>query len=492
MLKKWTTHAEYGSFVIHAIRALDASSLKRLSLFDDSLKKLALLNLDGLGEKLRSYYSATGRPAELQPEIFRSFMLMADQGETSVTNWVKTLAADDMLCFLIGCTPEHLPSLGAYYDFISRLWLLKPSIEKENREELHPYGRKKKREVQPGKNKKLPNKRPGIVGRIANLFRKGRSFSNRPERLMQEIFTLLAVNPSVEAGLLPEDDLTVSGDGTCIHCHSSPHGIKVCNCRENGIYDCKCDRKFADPDATHGWDSDLGTWYYGYTLYPISCYNKELQIDLPFYWRFVGANRHDSVTGLVALTEFRELSPNLNIKNLCLDSANDNYPTYQLLNEWGIHPFIDLSDRTGPKNTYPSHISVTDKGAPICMGGHEMLYHGFCPDRSRLKWRCPLACGKIPDCCSKPDCSASSYGRVIYTKPAWDIRIFTPVPRGTPEWKGVYKARTSSERINNRFLHDYHLEDMRVRGKKRYSFFSLIFGINIHLDARVKVQKLPA
>lgn len=492
MLREWTTHAKYERFVLGAIRTLDASSLKRLSLFDESLRKLALLNLDGLGEKLRSYYSTTGRPAVLQPEIFRSFVLMADRGETSVTNWVKMLAADDMLCFLIGCDPQHLPSLGAYYDFMSRLWLLRPSIEKENREKLYRYARKKKREVRPGKNKKLPNRRAGIVGRIANLFRKGRSFPNRPERLMQEIFTLLAVEPSVESGLLLEDDLTVSGDGTCIHCHSSSLGIKVCNCRENGIYDCKCDRKFSDPEANHGWDSDLENWYYGYTLYPVSYYNKELHIDLPLYWRFVGANRHDSVTGLVALTEFRTLNPNLKIKNLCLDSANDNYPTYQLLNDWGIRPFIDLNDNTGPKNTYPSHISLSDKGAPICIGGHEMVYNGFCPDRSRIKWRCPLACGKIPDCFSKPDCSSSSYGRVIYTKPAWDIRLFTPVPRGTPEWKDTYKARTSSERINNRFLHDYHLEDLRVRGKKRYSFFALIIGINIHLDARLKLEMLHA
>jgi len=232
MLKKWTTHAEYGSFVTHAIRALNVSSLKRLTLFDDSLRKLALLNLDGLGEKLRYCYSTTNRPAELQPEIFRSFILMADQGETSVTNWVKTLAADDMLCFLIGCTPEHLPSLGAYYDFISRPWLLKPSIEKENRGKLFRYGRKKTHAAKPGRNKKLPNRRAGIVGRIANLFRKGRSFPNRPEKLMQEIFALLAVNLSVNAGLIPENELTVSGDGTCIHCHSSPHGIKVCNYRD--------------------------------------------------------------------------------------------------------------------------------------------------------------------------------------------------------------------------------------------------------------------
>lgn len=52
--------------------------------------------------------------------------------------------------------------------------------------------------------------------------------------------------------------------------------------------------------------------------------------------------------------------------------------------------------------------------------------------------------------------------------------------------------RTGSERVNNRILNDYHLHDMRIHGKKRYSFFAIIAGINIHLDARLKKQKMDA
>jgi hypothetical protein len=33
---------------------------------------------------------------------------------------------------------------------------------------------------------------------------------------------------------------------------------------------------------------------------------------------------------------------------------------------------------------------------------------------------------------------------------------------------------------------------MRIHGKKRYSFFAIIAGINIHLDARLKKQKMDA
>lgn len=90
--------------------------------------------------------------------------------------------------------------------------------------------------------------------------------------------------------------------------------------------------------------------------------------------------------------------------------------------------------------------------------------------------------------CEVP-CSSSSYGRCIYTKPDRDIRLYTPVPRGTEEYRKTYNNRTSSERVNNRILNDYHLHDMNILSKKRYSFFAMIAGINIHLDARIKKKK---
>ena len=37
------------------------------------------------------------------------------------------------------------------------------------------------------------------------------------------------------------------------------------------------------PDANIGWDSDLGTYYLGYTFYNISYHNSKLGYDLPVY-----------------------------------------------------------------------------------------------------------------------------------------------------------------------------------------------------------------
>lgn len=96
------------------------------------------------------------------------------------------------------------------------------------------------------------------------------------------------MEPSFDLNLIQSKNLTIAGYGTCVHCHSSYYGTKVCNCRKNCIYDCKCDRKLADIDDTWAWDSHKNRWFYGYTLYALSSYNKECNIDLPVYLRFVG------------------------------------------------------------------------------------------------------------------------------------------------------------------------------------------------------------
>jgi hypothetical protein len=286
---------------------------------------------------------------------------------------------------------------------------------------------------------------------------------------------------------LIHQDIDISGDGTCIETGASRNGKKICDCVKNGFYKCECDRKFSDPNATWGWDSHNERFFYGYSGYFISTYNPTVKTDLPLYLRFVEASRHDSVSAIVALAEFRELHPNLRVSTFISDSASDNYATYELLDHWDIHAVIALNPKNEGNFKYPPALTIDDKGCPSCPGGRKMIYNGFCKDRCRFKWRCPkVAKGMVPcDACSS--CSPSSYGRVIYTKPEWDLRLFTRIPRGSPEWKNKLKQRTASERVNNRILHDYHIEGAASRGKKRIAFFTTIAAINIHLDAQLKL-----
>ncbi len=90
-------------------------------------------------------------------------------------------------------------------------------------------------------------------------------------------------------------------------------------------------RHFPDPDASWGWDSDLEKYYFGYTLFQLSCYNSELRTDIPLLLRFTSARRHDSVNFLVAFHELEKHMPAVSTSNMCLDSAMDNYPPTESL-----------------------------------------------------------------------------------------------------------------------------------------------------------------
>ena len=96
----------------------------------DSWHKLTSMNLDPVWDFLVPFYSNTGRSAINQPQILRSFILMLDRNFTSLTKWTVELNMDDLLAILIGCSPDSLPPLGSYFDFINRLWLRNPDFEK--------------------------------------------------------------------------------------------------------------------------------------------------------------------------------------------------------------------------------------------------------------------------------------------------------------------------------------------------------------------------
>jgi hypothetical protein len=312
-----------------------------------------------------------------------------------------------------------------------------------------------------------------------------RRLNGRCERYLQKIFAAVAVNPSIEMGLVSQD-ADISGDGTCIETGASSYGLKICKCKESGIYKCDCPRKFSDPNAAWGWDSSQERWFYGYTGYFISTYNKTLKTDLPLYLRFVEASRHDSVSAIVSLAEFRELYPHLRVDTFISDSASDNYATYQLLNHWGINAVIAINSKNKGNFQHPPALGIDEHGRPVCPGRRKMVYNGFCNDRCRFKWRCPRVAKGIEPCEACISCSPSAYGRVIYTKPDWDLRLFTRIPRGTETWKDKIKQRTAAERVNNRILNDYGVEASSTRGKKRIAFMTTLAAVNVHLDAQLK------
>ena len=474
MLGFWRTHEDYQQLITTKLSVTASFHPYFLMEYENSISKLYILNLDPLKDLLAPQYSNIGRPSELQPEIFRSLILMNDLGYP-LDSWMKKLTNNPVLQTACGFTGK-LPGVASYYDFISRIIKLneKPKVKAKKRKPKKKFGKKK-----------MPPKHPGVVQRLVNQILNGRRLNNRPERLLQEIFAKVCVQTSINLGLVP-NSVSVSGDGTCIHSGASNYGRKTCGCSD---FKCDCPRRFSDPNATWGWDSHNERYFYGYTGYFISTYNSERKLDLPLYLRIVDAKRHDSISGVIALAEFRDLYPDLSIDTFITDSANDNYATYELLNKWGINAVIPLNKTNKGNLKYPKCI-VNNNGIPICPAGHKMVNWGFSgKDRCRTKWRCPRILNKCEPSYVCIYCSSSAYGRVVYTKPEWDFRLFTKIPRGSERFKNKMKERTASERLNNRILHHYGLENSRMRGKKRISFFATIAGFNIHLDAQLSLLK---
>lgn len=478
MLGKFRKHKNYQEFVIENLRKIDDSN--SLFEYETEISKLYILNLDKLLKIIAPLYSNTGRPSNFQPEIFRSFLLM-NLLKLPLDKWLHKLKYNKILQIIVGVTCENIPCASSHYDFINRLI----KIDEHSKIKVKKLKPTKKL----GKNQKIPNKHPNIVEKLVNKILCGRSFSNRPEKTLQEIFARTIVDSSLELGLISQN-LDVSGDGTCIKTGASCYGMKICDCKSNGIYKCDCSRRYSDPNATWGFDSSKNQYFYGYTGYFLSTYNSDLKLDLPLSIRIVEASRNDSVTAVVSLNEFRELYPNLTMNTFIHDTACDNYATYKLLDSWNINAIIPLNPTSLGKFTYPNSLYLNENGVPVCLNNIPMINWGFNKKRCRTKYRCPLALGRISHCEHKSICSKSAYGRTIYTKPSWDIRLFTRIPRGSDCWKQKMRYRTSIERLNNRFLNNYGIQFLKNRGKKRLSFFTMIAGFNIHLDAWLSFLRL--
>ena len=480
MLGYWRTYAEYQQFVLNQLDLTfryDPGSLRE---YESLISKLWILNTDLLYEAILPCYSHTGRPALFQPEIFRVFVAMGHL-DIPPRYWVSTLENNFVLRTICGLKHSEIPPTGAFYDFINRI------IPLDERPKLKATRRKPKKKLKKGE--KLPPKHPAITAKIVKAVKEGRRLNHRPELILQKIFAVI-VRQSVALGLIG-NTFSASGDGTCVLTGASPYGKRVCDCKDNGIYHCDCKRKFSDPNATWGWDSHNERYFYGYTGYFLSTYNRELKMDLPVYIRLLDGKRHDSVSAVVALTEFKDLHPELTMDTFISDSASDNTATYDLLDYWKIAAVIALHKTNNGNSWYEGKVNIGGDGVPVCPGGHKMVYGGLCvePHRSRHKWRCPRTRkhDEIERCDACDKCSDKGYGRVYYTKAGEDLRINTLIPRGSEQWQLKMNERTAAERINNTILNTYGIEKAKTRGKKRISFFTTMAAINIHLDAQLAV-----
>jgi hypothetical protein len=99
-----------------------------------------------------------------------------------------------------------------------------------------------------------PPKHNGVVKKFASLAIRDKLPEYRPEIVLQKFLARCVVDTSLKMGLLGDPkDFSTANDGTPYYSGASHYGVKVCDCKSKGFFDCKCPRRYSDPDSTWGW-----------------------------------------------------------------------------------------------------------------------------------------------------------------------------------------------------------------------------------------------
>lgn len=487
LLRPSRTHQEFQKFLAEKIKLhyLDTGQHNAILLYHRELTKVWHADLSMVANIVHFRYSDIGAPAREPIAMFRSFLLMEMNHCSSIDDWVKQLKAFPIWAIFSGFEPGNVPGVGTFYDFMKRLWL----ADAPNRfNKVRKYRRHKPKKGK-RKGEKSPHK-PGIVNRLVERFlKRPPRFKSRPHDLLQQIFKECFVLPSARAGLIGDiEHLRIAGDGTSVRTGASRYGKSTCSCRKQGIFNCSCPRRYSDPDASWGWDSYREEYYYGRGLYAFSA--ADSLYDLPVFLLLHKAERHDAVAFVPSFFDLLRCYPEFRFEECLLDSAHDAYAIYKLLNHHDMSAVIDLNDRCAGKISHDGEFTFNEFGLPLCPAGQIMAYNGYCKDRQRHKWRCPKTRKKWNITCDHP-CSDSKYGRVFYTREQDNLRFFTRVPRGTPQWWRRYKRRTTVERYFKRLKEDYFLErKSKIRSSMAWYFRAFIDSMCLHVDAWVAHRRL--
>lgn len=455
---------------------------------------LSLLNLDSFRPIVAHLYSKDMGAVAIAPEdMLRSLLAMTLCQVSSFDIWVDMMRSQPFYAVISGFQPGAVPAVGTFCLFIDRLLGLVDSPPKHLRKP-RPKARDTKAQSK-NKNKDTP-KHQHIINKLARrLIQAGKALKqadwsfdkstklSRGEAILKEVFYTLFVPRSIALGLIDLQNLCVTGDSTKLLTYANPHGKRICACPKDKP--CSCTRRYQDPLARWGWDSYRECFVYGHGLYELCAYSLDHTVQLPLVLSLYDANRHDSVLGLAALHEAVDIL-HLPIKVATFDKASDALGFYQLGYEhWELSLVIPLNGRNQGHFTYPP-AQLDEHGIPHCAAGLPMAYWGNCYDRKRLKWRCPLKASRktaSTQCEHQSTCSQSSYGRVVYTYPKSNYRLFTTIPRGSELFDKHYDHHSASERSHKRKKWDYGFRQTRTAGRERIFLRAMLMAMCQHIEA---------
>lgn len=259
--------------------------------------------------------------------------------------------------------------------------------------------------------------------------------------------------------------------------------------------------KTSDPDAAWGVKTYKGVgkdgqpWekakrWFGYQLHLI----VDSTHELPVAFEVKPANTNETTRLIPMVNRLKNDHPEIvkHCNDLTADKGLDRGETNKILweshkirpvidtrqmwkdekREQGYDASLEITRSVNPEGT--DNIVYSERGAVFCVCPEtgekcHMQFKGFEADRGTLKYRCPAAaygfvCQGRLACERETLKRQSDYGRVVRIKIELDRRIFTPIPRDTPQWIRCYKTRSAVERVNSRIDQGLGFDHHTIRG----------------------------
>lgn len=209
-----------------------------------------------------------------------------------------------------------------------------------------------------------------------------------------------------------------------------------------------------DPDARKGAKS-ITFFFWGYKVHML-CIAQDPPI--PISIEVTPANRND---GKFLEPLVRKSMKNIKGRNIKItgDASYDTAENYSFLFEENILPYI--AENIRGKYKVKKQIFIQD-GKAFCPGGKELIYWGKEKRRKRIKFRCPLIKRNEP-CLFKEICWKGKYGRSFYLYEGKEIREKAHLIRCSPEFKQIFRKRTTIERLFKILKNSHKLSQIRFK-----------------------------
>ncbi len=224
-------------------------------------------------------------------------------------------------------------------------------------------------------------------------------------------------------------------------------------------------------------------------------YKKHDAIDLLTGLRmatiFTPGNTSDNVIGLELLKIVKQLG--FRPKYVLGDAGYDDFKIYGfVIFELESKPLIKMNLR----NTVAKSFTVETKsgklktsplGIPFCNANHEMKFVNS--DDEKATWTCPVdqidqSHTEDGKCLFNPD-----HDCTFHTCPKVDVRRFSLPPRGTNEWKSIYRLRKEGEQTFSQYDINLNLGVINYRTFDDLVIYSFMTDLTV-LTVAVMANKL--